>query len=202
MTANDKKWLIGGIVGAVVFWGFVIYYRKKIVKTYKDVGETIYLTAEQEVYMKGLHEKARPIMREFIRRIENETDYKVRINSGYRSFQEQAKLRAKMGSGAASPGKSPHNFGMAIDISPINKKTGKQIMKADVRKVWEATGIPKIAKEMNLRWGADFVGGTGGYDPVHFDAYTALGVTGQQLYDATIKQFGGVENAKGNEVKI
>lgn len=41
---------------------------------------------------------------------------KIQINSGFRSFEEQEKLKKKYGKNAASPGASMHNYGFAVDI--------------------------------------------------------------------------------------
>lgn len=45
------------------------------------------------------------------------TGKKIIINSGYRSKEYQAKLRAKYGSKAAKPGHSLHEFGLAFDTN-------------------------------------------------------------------------------------
>jgi hypothetical protein len=42
---------------------------------------------------------------------------KIQINSAYRSFEEQAKLKEKYGSKAAKPGSSMHNYGLAVDMN-------------------------------------------------------------------------------------
>lgn len=41
---------------------------------------------------------------------------KIQINSGFRSFEEQEKLKKKYGKNAAAPGASMHNYGFAVDI--------------------------------------------------------------------------------------
>ena len=45
---------------------------------------------------------------------------RIQINSAYRSFKEQAELKDKLGRKAASPGKSMHNYGLAIDMNSVN----------------------------------------------------------------------------------
>ena len=45
---------------------------------------------------------------------------KIQINSAYRSFEEQQKLKEKYGKLAAAPGKSMHNFGLAVDMNTNN----------------------------------------------------------------------------------
>ena len=47
---------------------------------------------------------------------------KMQINSGYRSFSHQARLRKKLGKKAALPGKSMHNYGMAVDMNSTDNK--------------------------------------------------------------------------------
>lgn len=41
----------------------------------------------------------------------------IQVNSGYRSIAQQKVLREKYGNKAAEPGKSMHNYGLAIDIN-------------------------------------------------------------------------------------
>ena len=59
------------------------------------------------------------------------TEYKEKTgesmvaNSGYRSFAKQAELKKKYGRRAAAPGKSKHNYGLAVDIQ------SKQLNKAN-----------------------------------------------------------------------
>lgn len=45
---------------------------------------------------------------------------KIQINSAYRSFEEQQKIKEKYGRRAAAPGKSMHNFGLAVDLNTNN----------------------------------------------------------------------------------
>lgn len=52
------------------------------------------------------------------------TGRRVQVNSGYRSKEQQAALRAKYGSRAAPPGLSMHEFGYAIDI---NSSSGNEL---------------------------------------------------------------------------
>jgi len=47
----------------------------------------------------------------------DKTGKKLSINSAYRSFAYQKALRDKLGSKAARPGKSTHEFGLAVDIN-------------------------------------------------------------------------------------
>lgn len=49
---------------------------------------------------------------------------KLVITDGYRSYQNQVSLKAKMGSFAATPGTSNHGWGLAMDISGIANPIG------------------------------------------------------------------------------
>ena len=42
---------------------------------------------------------------------------KIQVNSAFRSIEEQQKLKDTLGSKAAAPGKSMHNYGLAVDIN-------------------------------------------------------------------------------------
>ena len=47
------------------------------------------------------------------------TGKKVPINAAFRSYQEQAAMKAKYGARAASPGRSLHEFGLAADLNTV-----------------------------------------------------------------------------------
>ena len=67
------------------------------------------------------------------------------------------------------------------------------------KEVWEATGVPAIARELGIRWGGDFVGKESG-DFVHFDKPLKPMAELQQLAK---NQFGNnVLTWKGNEIKL
>ena len=73
---------------------------------------------------------------------------KVKITSGYRTYQKQcelAKQYANQPGRAAKPGTSPHEFGRAIDIEY------KSLSDSAIQK------LAKYAKEvLGMRWGGDF----------------------------------------------
>lgn len=80
---------------------------------------------------------------------------RLRVVSGYRSYQDQADLyaqgRTETGNIVtnAKPGYSYHNFGLAIDVVEI--KNGQAL--------WENPSWPliaKIGKEMGFEWGGDW----------------------------------------------
>lgn len=45
-------------------------------------------------------------------------------NSGYRLYDVQVEFKAKYGKNAATPGRSPHGWGLAIDFALTNKGSG------------------------------------------------------------------------------
>jgi len=69
-----------------------------------------------------------------------------------------------------------HSLWRAIDVNLLHVTTGKVYTKSTSKAEWLATGIPQLARSMNMRWGGDFTtpyvykGTTyAGYDPIHFD---------------------------------
>ena len=77
--------------------------------------------------------------------------YKLVVSDGHRSISEQADLKRRKPSLAATPGKSAHNYGCAIDIALYEKSTSKQ---ADITKLpW----FYNYAKDtLGLAWGQDW----------------------------------------------
>lgn len=175
-------------------------YRRQLKTTIFNVKNTISdvvdyaFSKDIEEGIKELHPKAQPIFRAFLRDIEK-MGYKVKITSGYRTFQEQIALK-KQNSSNATAGYSHHNYGTSLDMNVI--KGNNWLRKSSSKSDWEKTGIPQMAKEKyNLRWGADF---KGYHDPVHFDLENIYPVN--KLYSQAIKQFGSAEKAQGNKVNI
>ena len=95
--------------------------------------------------------------------IERQTPYRVLVTSGYRSHEEQVRLK-KQNSKNATPGRSPHQFRRAMDINLISVRG--LIRKADSKARWESTGVPQLAKERGFKWGGDY---KYYHDPVHFE---------------------------------
>lgn len=129
-------------------------------------GKQIFISREQqnENVLNSLHPVAKNGFRQFVERVEYETNYFVYLTSGFRDLTKQARLAQT--SGGATAGFSFHNYGLAIDLNLIHKNTGKWIRKADEKNIWESTGVPKIAREIfHFRWGGDF----NTPDRVHFD---------------------------------
>lgn len=77
--------------------------------------------------------------------------YKLVVSDGHRSISEQADLKRRKPSLAATPGKSAHNYGCAIDIALYEKSTSKQV---DITKLpW----FYNYAKDtLGLAWGQDW----------------------------------------------
>ncbi len=48
------------------------------------------------------------------------TGKNITVNQGFRTYEEQASLKRSKGAGAASPGHSPHEFGLALDIASVH----------------------------------------------------------------------------------
>ena len=100
---------------------------------------------------------------EFIIEVQETTPYYVQLNSGYRDFTDQLRKRERWDAGnrkglkvrPAAPGRSLHQYGLAIDMNPVHED-GTVIMGDDTNDVWEATGIVAIADRLGLRWGGRF----------------------------------------------
>jgi D-alanyl-D-alanine carboxypeptidase len=117
--------------------------------------------------LKDVELKNYMIFNAFIHDIEKETGWQILITSGYRTDEEQEILK-KRDTRNARAGQSKHNFGKAIDINLYQNTwiTGKWLLKSSSKKHWEDSGVLKIAKRYNLKWGGDF---KSYYDPVHFE---------------------------------
>ena len=86
----------------------------------------------------------------------NPTGYIFKINATYRTFKRSAELKkAPGGSDNASPGKSAHNYGLAMDFNLV-VPNGETLMKSHGKEKWLATGIVDIAKKHKLGWGGNY----------------------------------------------
>jgi hypothetical protein len=185
-----------GIVAVAFSWIYRVQIKNKISNVKNTISDAIDYAFSKDVEegIKELHPKAQPIFRAFLRDVEK-MGYKVKLTSGYRTFQEQIALK-KQNSSNASAGKSMHNYGMSVDINAV--KGNNWLRKSSSKADWEKSGIPQMAKsKYNLRWGADF---KGYHDPIHFDLENIYPVN--KLYAQAIKQFGSAEKAQGNKVNI
>lgn len=104
-----------------------------------------------------LHPNIRAKAKEMIVRADKELGIRLRVTSGFRSWQEQTRLYNK---GRSSPGKrvtnakageSYHNYGLAFDVVEI--KNGKAIWN---NPNWQRIG--QLGKSLGFEWGGDWVG--------------------------------------------
>jgi hypothetical protein len=151
----------------------------------------IILKSNQEAYVKKLHPEVQNKFRAFIKETED-SGWTVIPTSGYRSVQEQVVLHNKNKSNA-KPGKSSHNYGLALDINA--SKGTVWLKKASSEAAWVNSGIPAIAKKHGLTWVYRF----GSYvDPVHFyyKADTA------KLLERGLSIYGDINKIVGNKVPL
>jgi hypothetical protein len=116
-----------------------------------------------EKYINNLHPKVQDRFRYFFKEVEN-MGYRIVPTSGYRDFFKQSQLKNKNKKNA-SPGHSPHNYGIAMDLNIVGPD-GTWYKKATPKSKWEETGIPQLGKSLGFRWGGDF---KTYHDPIHFD---------------------------------
>jgi len=199
-TKDINSLLIGLTAGFVLLGVTLFVFRKQIKQGAKDIVRYVF-TADQERFLKELHPSVVKDFRSFIKDVDNKLGYLVRINSGYRSFKKQQEM---VDSGnypvIAKSGYSSHNFGMALDISLINKKNANIISQNSPISEWKKTGVVNLARsKYGMRWGGDGLDGISG-DPVHFDMMKKYNIN--KLRELTLKQYGSIENAKGNRVNL
>lgn len=174
--------------------GVILYFRNKSFEKFIDTvsGLNLILSAQHESFIKDLHPSYQARFRQFIKAVED-SGWKVIITSGYRSFAKQAELKRQNPKNAA-PGRSRHNYGIAIDI---NAQSGsKWLRKASSRQAWLDSGIPQIAEKMGMKWGGNF---NNYWDPVHFE----IPLDVNRLVAQAQKQFGNdPTKVQGNKVEI
>jgi hypothetical protein len=98
-----------------------------------------------------LHPEIRPYAVAFLNKCQS-VGIKLQITDAYRSFEQQSQYILE-GKPAAQPGKSYHNYGLAIDVQPINSYN------------WDMIG--KIGESLGFRWGKHFKNPKS--EPWHFD---------------------------------
>ncbi|MFK8014206.1 MAG: peptidoglycan-binding protein [Gammaproteobacteria bacterium] len=103
-----------------------------------------------------LHPALRAQAAAFVNQVEAQLGIQVRVTSGLRTFAEQTDLynqgRTTPGNIVtnARAGRSYHNYGLAIDIVPINAQ-GQAVWNTPH---WDALG--QLGKQMGFEWGGDF----------------------------------------------
>jgi len=142
------------------------------------------LRSSLENRIANLHPDYQNIFRGFISEFESTyPKYKVLITGDYRTFQRSYELKYGIGGSPsnpnsnggngekatiknATPGRSFHNYGLAIDIN-ITDNFGVVIAsKYSSQSLWKSIGILDIAKKWKLRWGGTF---NNYQDNVHFE---------------------------------
>lgn len=199
-TTIEQKIIIALIVMVVVT--VIVYAVRSQSKEFRDAMDkyipinpfnmaNIVLKAQQEKFVKDLHPDVQWRFRAFIKEVED-SGWSVIATSGYRDFQKQFQLH-RQNPKNARPGRSHHNYGLALDINATKGKIA--LRKASSEKAWVSSGIPAIAKKHGLSWQYRF----GTYvDPIHFyyKADTA------KLLQRGIAQFGSDEKIIGNQVAL
>ena len=110
---------------------------------------------------------ARPSFRKFFDILKNKySGYKAIVNDVRRTWEESYNFNITNQLNAA-PGKSQHNYGLAIDINiETPASTTKRTLLKNNKTPWIEEGIDKVAVDAGLRWGGNF---TNYVDCVHFD---------------------------------
>lgn len=102
-----------------------------------------------------LHPMARGVFKDFIEECERTKNITLRITEGLRTWEEQAKIYAQGRTtpgkivSYAPPGKSWHNYGLAIDIALLDE--GKLKWDLDYK------SLENISLAHGLTWGGNFV---------------------------------------------
>ncbi len=149
-------------LSAQLWWGDAFSTRDNFgIKPYskttpEEVGNTV-------------NKKIKPYVVDFLNRClttHGLQGLKIQINSATRTVAQQEGVAKTSAAVAATPGNSPHNFGMALDITLSDLATGKQLRNnSNTKKEWAETGIVDAASNAQLSsWGANF----DRYDPLHF----------------------------------
>ncbi len=170
---NDKKTKVGTVIG-IIGLSFYFLNRKsinlKIKKAFKkyewfNASLNWYRKPKNKSIVNGLHPYWRDKVKEFLSFVEKNTEYDIILTSGTRSFEKQKQLNSKNSSNA-NAGLSYHNYGLALDLNLVNRKTGFQLMKRHSKSLWLKSGVPQIAKnKFGFLWGGDF---KNYHDPIHF----------------------------------
>lgn len=196
-ASKYKWWIVATIaVIAAIVVTIVLLKRNKGDNFNRDQYKTI--TPAQREKLELLHPEIKQRGYALVDAIQKR-GFTAEITSSYRSFQHQQRLKEQLGSMAATPGKSPHNYGLALDI--VLWKNGKKWGNYSASKSeWEATGVPALARAEGWTWGGDFKSHP--FDPVHFDLVKKLGVTTAALLEKGKKIYGSPEKIIGNKIPL
>jgi peptidoglycan LD-endopeptidase CwlK len=132
----------------IIILAIVILVVKKN-KVMQIVWDTI-----SESRINKLHPSIRSLARELVAKAQAEGIF-LRVTSGMRTYEEQAKLYAKGRTEPgpivtnAKPGYSYHNFGLALDVVPIENGAAN----------WNSSHwnrIGQIGKSLGFDWGGDW----------------------------------------------
>lgn len=128
----------------------------------KYVEEEILQVQSVLKYGKGINvDELKPDLKKILVRLDKkakELGYEMVVVDGFRSHAAQEKANRNKPKLAAPVGKSPHEYGAAIDIALY--KNGKQV---DISKVPE---FANYAKQIGLNWGNDW---SSKKEPWHFE---------------------------------
>ena len=80
-------------------------------------GASGYMKLGTGVTLDGLNDQFKQQLLGAIEEYGNQTGKQVTINDGFRTYADQVARKRKYGAGAAAPGNSIHEFGMAVDIN-------------------------------------------------------------------------------------
>lgn len=80
-------------------------------------GASQYLKLQPGVKLNGIHPRALQHFMGMVEEYGKLTGKTIQVNDGFRTFEDQKRLKAKYGPRAATPGKSLHESGLAIDIN-------------------------------------------------------------------------------------
>lgn len=159
---------------AELWWGDIYSLQRSF-------GVKVFSPTTPETVVQYVNPKARPYFLEFLQLALKEPlmqGLKISINSAVRTFEDQAGAANAHADVAAVPGKSPHNYGMALDITLYDLQTGVRLRNNDnTPQEWVQTGIVDALNTSRLSsWGATY----NRYDPLHFGMKFSLS-TGQEL---------------------
>jgi hypothetical protein len=142
--------------------------------------------------IESLAPNAQPKFREFIKKA-NAAGYTIKITSARRVPSHQWNLKYKGGGiTPASPCRSDHQYGYALDINASYKKDGKtkNIMSKSSDAQWKP--IVDIAKSVGLKW-------QGAKDRVHFYLKGVPGSTKDQCKDFYVSNLGSLNRGTGSK---